>query len=303
MNIEQLYRDYSVDFVTEGHKHAREGWVNTECPFCSGNPGYHLGYNVDSNYYFCWRCGLHNIPYTLSKILRKPVEEVRELVKNYGQFISAPAPKVAIRKKAFKYPSEIIPLSDNHKRYLQSRNFDPDRLIDLWQLKSTGPGSILESNGKILSYKNRILIPYTWDNQVVSFDTRTTKSGHDAMRYMACPDERELTPRKSILYGKQECWEETGILVEGPTDAWRFGTLSCAISGIKYTQNQLRVIGQTFRRVAVIFDDDPQAVVQANRIVAELKFRGVDAFRVDIKGDPGSMEQSEADYLVKQLIK
>jgi hypothetical protein len=37
--------------------------------------------------------------------------------------------------------------------------------------------------------------------------------------------------------------------------------------------------------------------------VAELKFRGVDAFRVDIEGDPGSMKQSEADYLVKQLIK
>lgn len=32
-------------------------------------------------------------------------------------------------------------------------------------------------------------------------------------------------------------------------------------------------------------------------------FRGVDAFRVEIRGDPGSMKQSEADYLVKQLIK
>ena len=51
-----------------------------------------------------------------------------------------------------------------------------------------------------------------------------------------------------------------------------------------------------------MFDDDPQAKIQANKIVAELKFREVDAFRVDIEGDPGSMKQSDADYLVKQLI-
>ena len=51
-----------------------------------------------------------------------------------------------------------------------------------------------------------------------------------------------------------------------------------------------------------MFDNDPQAKLQATKIVAELRFRGVDAFRVDIKGDPGSMKQEDADYLVKQLI-
>ena len=38
------------------------------------------------------------------------------------------------------------------------------------------------------------------------------------------------------------------------------------------------------------------------KLVADLKFRGVDSFRVDIKGDPGGLSQEEADYLVKQLI-
>ena len=51
-----------------------------------------------------------------------------------------------------------------------------------------------------------------------------------------------------------------------------------------------------------MFDDDPQAKLQATKIVAELRFRGVDAFKVDIEGDPGSMKQEDADYLVKQLI-
>ena len=43
-------------------------------------------------------------------------------------------------------------------------------------------------------------------------------------------------------------------------------------------------------------------MIQADKLVAELKFRGVDAFRVDIEGDPGSMKQDDANYLIKQLI-
>jgi hypothetical protein len=80
------------------------------------------------------------------------------------------------------------------------------------------------------------------------------------------------------------------------------GTSSCAVSGIKYTPKQVRLLAKIFKRIAVMFDDDPQAKIQANKIVAELKFRGVDAFRVDVEGDPGGMKQSDADYLVKNLI-
>jgi DNA primase len=119
---------------------------------------------------------------------------------------------------------------------------------------------------------------------------------------MACPKDRELIPHKEILYGKQEYWKDNAICVEGPTDVWRFGVRSFAVSGIKFTPKQVRVMAKMFKRVAVCFDNDPQALIQANKLVGELKFRGVDAFRVDIEGDPGSMKQEDADYLVKQLI-
>jgi hypothetical protein len=300
MDIIQLYQDHSIIYVTEGHKHSRSGWVNIECPWCSGNPGYHLGYNLNDNFYFCWRCGSHQTIKTLSKILRLSEHETRALVKQYGiSIIHAPDPKIKIRKKSFKYPSGVGPLLDNHKRYLQSRNFDPDLLIDIWQLKGSGPVSNLDN----IDYKNRIIIPFLWDNQVVSFDSRSISfSATDQVRYKACPKDRELIPHKEILYGKQEAWGSTGICVEGPTDVWRFGVNSFATSGIKYTSKQIRQMAKAFKRIAVAFDDDSQALVQAARLVSELKFRGVDAFKVDIKGDPGSMEQSEANYLVKQLI-
>ncbi len=44
------------------------------------------------------------------------------------------------------------------------------------------------------------------------------------------------------------------------------------------TPAQLRVIAKTFNRVAVVFDDEPQATEQAYRLVEDLKFRNVDAF-------------------------
>jgi DNA primase len=180
---------------------------------------------------------------------------------------------------------------------LESRGFDPILLEREWNLLGTGPYSKLDH----IDYKHRIIIPFFWDTQQVSFDSRDI-TGKDAGRYKACPKDRELIPHKEILYGKQSEWKETGICVEGPTDVWRFGTCSFATSGIKYTPKQIRQMAKAFKRIAVVFDDDSQATVQAGKLVAELKFRGVDSFKIAIKGDPGSMSQEEANYLVKQLI-
>lgn len=300
MDIIQLYQDFSVDFLTEGHKHCREGWVNTPCPFCTGNPGYHLSYNLDDNFYLCWRCGWHPTTKVIAKLIGVNEREVPAIVRSYGlairKYIKTPS-KIA-RTIKHRLPSGTLPLQKNHKRYLERRGFDPDFLEREWNLVGTGPLSHLDD----IDYKHRIIIPFLWDNQQVSFDSRdiTNKS---KVKYMACPANRELIPHKNILYGKQESWNDKGICVEGPTDVWRFGTQSFAVSGIKYTPKQVRTIARAFKTVAVCFDNEPQAIVQGNKLVAELKFRGVDAFRVDIEGDPGSMKQSEANYLIKQLIK
>jgi len=300
MDIIQLYQDYSVDFRTEGHKHCRPGWVNTPCPHCTGNAGYHLGYNLQSNFYFCWRCGYHHITPTIAILIHTSEAEARVVIKRYGLFVAKriKEPVVKIRAKAHRMPSGTMPLQTNHKRYLERRGFDPEYLEREWNLVGTGPISKLDN----LDYKHRIIIPFIWDGKQVSFDSRDITNKHMA-KYMACPKDRELIPHKSILYGKQEAWKETGICVEGPTDVFRCGIHSFATSGIKYTIQQVRTISKNFKRVAVCFDDDPQAINQANKLVAELKFRGVDAFRVDIEGDPGSMKQEDADYLVKQLMK
>jgi hypothetical protein len=303
MNIVQLFQDFNIPHYTEGYKWCRPGWVNIECPFCTGNPGPHMGFNLEQVHCFCWRCGWHPTIITISKLIHVNEFETEKIVKRYGHIISHTKQKnTAPKEKEFKFPSAVHELKQNHKQYLLNRNFDPDYLESEWNLLATGPISLLHVDKKLINYKHRIIIPFIWNNNIVSFDSRDI-TGHATNKYQACPEQYEVITHKSILYGKQECWKSTGIGVEGPTDVWRFGPLSCAVSGIQFTSAQVRLIAKTFKCFAVCFDGgESQAKTQANKLVSELKFRGVDAFRVDIEGDPGDMQQSEADYLVKQII-
>lgn len=302
MDIISLYQDYNVDFKTEGHKHCLPGWVNIPCPFCEGNAGYHLGYHLETNHYVCWRCGFHRIEATISSILKLNFVETKKVVLRYGLSIFSPQiASIPLIKEVHRFPSGVVPLQDVHRRYLERRGFDPDLLERRWNLLGTGPVSLL----KHINYKHRIMIPYFWNGEQVSFDSRdiTNKS---SSKYIACPKAFEKISHKEILYGNQERWNSRmGICVEGPTDVWRLGDQSFATSGIKYTPKQVRLIAKTFRRVAVMFDaGEPIAKEQGRLLTADLRFRGCDAFQVDIKsGDPGSLPQDEANYIVRNLLK
>lgn len=300
MDVEQLFRDFSIPYQTEGHKHCRPGWVNTECPFCTGNPGLHLGYDTNDNKFVCWRCGGKWAPKAIAALTRTSLPEAFQIISQYGavSYYTKKERKKAIRAKIFKFPSNLTELQENHRKYLEKRNFDPDKLIQEWDLMGTGVSAKLDE----INYKHRIVIPFVWNGKVVSFDSRdiTNKSQN---KYMACPDSRELIGHKQILYGRQEKWGETGICVEGPSDVWRLGYNAFATSGIKYTAKQMRIMAKTFKRVVVVFDNEHQAIAQADKLKADLQFRGVDVIRINIEGDPGALEQSEADYLVKQIIK
>lgn len=298
MNVAQLYQDHSILYADEGHRHYRPGWINTACPFCSGNPGLHLGYNVDENYFMCWRCGWYPTTKVIAKLTNTNEGAAKTLIKQYGGRVQRTKEVRPKSIKPFKFPSGITSLSNTHKQYLLRRGFDPDRLESLWGLQSTGPISLLDG----IDYKHRIIAPIEWDGTIVSFQGRDATDRH-AKKYLACPKERETIHHKEILYGHQAMWSEVGIVCEGITDVWRLGEQSCATFGIKYTPKQLRLLAKLFSRLFIIFDDDPQAIKQAYKLKTDLEFRGVDAQIISIVGDPGGMSQDEANYLTKQLIK
>lgn len=298
MDIERLLYDYNVPFVTGGHKHARQGWMNTACPHCvgSGQSGYHLGWNLNEGYWSCYRCGWHSPVKTISKLIGLSIPRTQEVIQDYGTAVYKRIERKG--KKEFILPTFTRALTDDHKKYLRSRGFNPDKIEKHWKVQSTHNLSKIDN----IKYPYRILIPYFWNGEMVSFDARDT-TGKQGNKYQACPKERELVEHKKILYGNQEAWEDTGIIVEGTTDVWAIGKYGACTSGIQFTHKQAQIIGTSFKKVAIWFDSEPQAQEQARKLISILQGTfNIDAFNVTSKKDPAAMPRDEVKKMVKNIM-
>ena len=300
MRIVELYSDYHIDHVTEGHKHVRDGWVNVACPFCTGdNPGYHLGYSVDDNYFSCWRCGGHYAPKVISALLSINMHRAKEIIQQYGGIskVNKPEPKIRVGTNKFMVPFGTMPLQRNHKLYLKKRNFDWEYLDEEWGLLGTGPMAKLDD----INYSNRILAPIHWENRVVSFQTRDITNRHP-IKYLACPQDRERIQHQHILYGNPLKWGKRGVCVEGITDVWRLGPQAFAVFGISYTHLQVLEISRAFDEVVILFDPEKQAQKQAKQLQLDLEGKKVKAWIEVLDSDPGDMSPDDAIHLMLQLL-
>lgn len=300
MSIEKLLHDYHVPTAQPGDKNYRDGWVNVKCPFCADH-SMHLGFNIGQGYAHCWRCGGKFIEQVISKLLGLSTPKAKQVLKQYGKTTltrtHAKEVKRKIRIKAHKLPSNTTELKTRHKRYLENRGFNPDEIIRKWGVLGTGPLSKLDD----ISYKHRILAPINWDGEQVSFQTRDITGKHK-VKYLACPEDRELIKHKHVLYGKQGEWGDVGIAVEGITDVWRMGVHAFSTFGIAFTHRQIRHMAKHFRRVIIIFDEEPQAQKQAKTLQAELKVRGVEAIIETVQTDPADLGEAEAKNLLRKFI-
>lgn len=299
MDIFRLLQDFNVDHATEGEKHTRNGWVNMKCPFCTGSSGLHLGFNLEDEYFTCYRCGWHPPVQTISNLINVSLPETAIILQRYGNIPFTVKTAVKRKEMPLILPTGLQPLTNQHRTYLNNRGFDADVLEKKWKLQSTGIMSRIDN----ISYKHRIFIPYNWNGVLGTFDTRDV-TGKATNKYQACPVDRETYHRKSILYGNQEAWTDgIGVCVEGPADVWRFGDKAFATSGISFTPAQIRLIAQIFKTVFIVFDFEPQAQAQARKLRGELRFRGVRTEVVPLKfGDPGEMTQRKANEFVKNLL-
>jgi len=292
--IEDLYIDYNIETAPEGHKHFREGWINIACPHCTGDPGYHLGFNTDGNYYYCWRCDSQFINKTLTLLLKISYRQANDLIREYGikggRVKSNSNKVIRITRKAFKLPTGVVKLNKAHKKYLTNkRNFDPVQLVKDWDIQGTLPTSILKTGKKTISYAYRILVPIYWKGEMVSFQCRDYTDKQE-LKYMACPQIREIINHKHILYGNPGGMGGIGICVEGVFDVWRLGYKAFATFGIGYAPKQVDAIAELFTKVFIVFDPEPQAREKAERLQEELEFRGIKAHNYeDLDCDPADL--------------
>lgn len=298
IDIITLFNDYNVDY-TDNHHHVTKGWVNVHCPFCSGSRNYHLGVHLQTGACNCWRCGSHGLFNVLRILLNVNSNELRNILNKYmdmdALYLFSKRKKLKNRlNENIKIKTPYIDLTEKHRKYLQKRNYDVDSLINIWGLKSFD---------RIGDYKYRIFIPIYFKNKIVSYQGRTT-SDTVIPRYKTCSKEDELIHHKYIVYGYDYAvMNDSIIVVEGVTDAWRIGTGAVATFGITYTITQALLLAN-FKKVYIMYDNEKNAIRQAKNLGKDISLIGNSEVYVLTNydsDDPGNLSEKEIKKVRKLL--
>lgn len=295
MNLFKFLHDYRIPFATRG-KQISQGWIGLDCPFC-GKGDFGLGVHIESGRVNCWRCGPHSEIDLAKTLLGLDYITVKEILKAYQQNNNRNAiltqDNAARATKNFcEYASDTKEMNERHRRYLESRNYDPDKLEREWNLKGTG---------NLGDYKFRIVAPITYKSKLVSYTCRDI-TGKSDLKWKTCKAENEVIPHKSILYGLDYCKTDSCLVVEGPGDVWRMGYNAVSTFGISFKLEQAMLLAERFNRVFILFDAEQKAQEQAHDLAVLLNARRVEVEILELdQGDPGEMLQSDADALMREL--
>jgi DNA primase len=219
----------------------QRGWHQIYCPFCGGTADY-LGFNEESQAFYCWKCGSHSKFKVLTELSSLNWNEIKE------QFYTLGGKRVVIEKKVYNNESCKLPFYDDSFNplgavYLNGRRFDAEYLTNKYHLKTTTLHSRMA---------NRIIIPVIVNGQTISYTTRDY-SGVNKLRYIACEPEDEVSPLKHNLYNIDNCKEDWVIVVEGCFDCWRIGDNCVATFGTKVTDTQIEIL-RKFKKLYIMFD-------------------------------------------------
>lgn len=272
------------------HHHARVGWLQIDCPFCSKDSNaFRLGFNLAGGYLNCWTCGRKRILETLVEITGQPASRLRPLLKGLEQdreYIKIARGKL-VEPKAVRKLTESYP----HERYLYGRGLIPKRIERLWEV-----GAI--SIAKELSW--RLYIPIVYRGEVVSWTTRSLQK--DAkVRYVSAKPEQEAVNHKDLLYGEDYA-RHSVIIHEGPIDVWTTGPGAVATLGTSYSSAQVEKLSR-YRTRVICFDNSPDAQRRAKDLCDVLRCFNGETYNVVLTGkDANDTPKEEIAELRKRFL-
>lgn len=287
MRFEDILRDVNWPVAPEGHEHRRQGWLNFDCPHCRLKQHYRMGYNLAYRYVNCWACGPHKLIDTLMEITGLSYGKVKELTGDLTAQRDRAAPILRGKLVLPKWLGELLPA---HRRYLQSRGFDPERLVKLWGIQGIGNS---------LRLKWRIFIPFIHHGETVSWTTRSISD--EGVRYLSAkPEQEAIAAKKELLYG-EDYVRHAVIVHEGPTDVWATGPGAVGTWGTGFSQAQVLRISKYPTRV-ICFDSERTAQKRAKDLCNALEvFPGRTMNVVLDAKDAGSAKPRELRQLRKLI--
>lgn len=294
----QYLSDLSIQTWTSG-KNVRQnppGWINIQCPLACGdntNHGQFAPPGWSGAPYLCWKCGNHSLEPVIQAIEGIGYLDACKRVRQYTIDVRLPIQVAKPREPGLlQLPLGTHKMGNNHKEYLRRRRFDPDELERKYNLLGTGPAGHLP---------HRIVIPIFHRRRMVSWQARDITDRAE-LRYISAGPDKEEIRHKNILYNLDNCQGRSIMVVEGITDVWRFGDGCCATFGTKVRLAQVRLLAE-YSRVFFVYDGEAQAQALARKLCRALSGMGVQAENVLLDGgDPGDMEQDEAQKLKNELL-
>jgi len=307
----------TVTGIDEGDKrliisHAGE-YYHVNCLYCNdtGHRLYvnHMSGKVDGhgrkmNYLaICYNEDCLSVPENRQDFYDKIVDlNMTEARIKPGKVVSEEAREVML-------PGPCTPLTElaaTHKcrGYLESRGFCPDTLT-----KKFGLSFCRESKYSYVG--GRLIIPVYdrgklkgWQARYVGeLDWKGSKRKSLPPKYFSCPNSDF---RSKCIYNFDEmCKWQTGVIVEGPTDTWRFGSMSGCIFGNTMTTIQKRRFLTVFRtRSAVLLLDPEEFNSKATvKLIGELTQKMPGRFcavKLPEGTDPGSLGRPFLRAYVKE---
>lgn len=252
------------------------------CPYCSNRDSgkFHLGFNVRFQTFHCWRCGKQDFVDTMLLLTGLPRSEIYELRKN----IPRNTVRKEVRKSRGRYSFAFtpVPMMRQHRKYVLSRNLDPNVLENLWKIQGIGISG---------EWSWRLFMPVFIEEEAVSWTTRSIHP-EATLRYRSASPEEESVSHRTLLFGEHLIQGPAIIVHEGPLDAITTGPGAVATFGTSVSREQINRIAAYPIRV-LCFDNQPVAQKMAKKIAAQLSLLPGATYNVKLSGKDANASSRE----------
>lgn len=276
-----LLEEQRVPHIDRG-PNVKRGELNIRCPFCgSADPSFHMGLNLETGYWACWRNNNHRGKSPLRLImalLQVPYWKAREVAGLSADFVD-PEGFTAIAARIL-----------GRDGLMTSEKAPPARFLDLPRdfeyIEQSGPGyrhfSYLRDargfgtfTGQVARryelccggdvWRDRVIFPYFLDGHLVTWTGRSI-NGHP-IRYRDLEVNESLVAPKHTLYNHDVILQPALalVVVEGPMDTLKldlfgkaYGVRAVGLSTNSMTDDQLFIlteVAEQFHRVIFMMDN------------------------------------------------
>jgi hypothetical protein len=300
IDTKSLLEDLGIEYSEHG-KNIGSGWIGLECPFC-GDSSNHCRINLQANTFNCWVCQEKGtIIKLLKKLTGKSYQHISNLILNhtkvnlYTQTDEYNPTQLNVnsqfRREWVSWPTPILDhLPPLHRKYLESRNFDPDLITSKYQLRFTP---------NVGRYRFGIIAPIILNGKKISWIFADIIRNESRKKYIKCPNSMSIIPPNSCLYNIDSV-TSTAILVEGIADTWRCGNGFVATMTKSITSDQiLTLVKKNVKKVFVMFDSDAKSRAEETALKLSSLFEtGIIELS---EGDPADLSLNEV-YEVRKLF-